>query len=113
MTDSKTPPEINAKNQKKGPIRSAVAHQSTTTPGPSQTLPADQLPPESSFIPILRENELEDVLSQGYPVCLGKGAYGEVHLKRKIVDGTLVAVKRLKGVHGLRHPSTSTKSNLT
>lgn len=97
MTDSKTPPEIKTKNQRKESLRPAVA-QSTSAPGPSPTLPAAPLPAESSFIPILLENELEDVLSQGFPICLGNGAYGEVYLKRKIVDGTLVAVKRLKGV---------------
>ena len=92
MAGSKTPSEIKAKNQKKESLRTAVA-QSGSAPGPSPILP-----PEPSVIPILLENELEDVLSQGYPVCLGSGAHGEVHLKRKIVDGTLVAVKRLKDV---------------
>ena len=92
MAGSKTPSEIKAKNQKKESLRTAIA-QSGSAPGPSPILP-----PEPSVIPILLENELEDVLSQGYPVCLGSGAHGEVHLKRKIVDGTLVAVKRLKDV---------------
>ena len=84
------------RNQSKEPKERVIKNSSSSvsnSPGPSPILP-----PEPSVIPILLENELEDVLSQGYPVCLGSGAHGEVHLKRKIVDGTLVAVKRLKDV---------------
>ena len=84
------------RNQSKEPKERVIKNSSSSvsnSPGPSPILP-----PEPSVIPILLENELEDVLSQGYPVCLGSGAHGEVHLKRKIVDSTLVAVKRLKDV---------------
>ena len=96
MHEPQTPPQIKAKNQKKEPSSSVSAHL-THTPSSSPLLSAP-LPAESSFIPILQESELEDVLSQGFPVCLGNGASGEVFLKRKTVDGSLVAVKRLKNV---------------
>ncbi|XP_022102028.1 uncharacterized protein LOC110985361 [Acanthaster planci] len=55
------------------------------------------LPAESSIIPVLLETELEDVVAQGKPTCLGSGVYGEVLLKRR-TSGELIALKRLKNV---------------
>ena len=55
------------------------------------------LPAESSFIPLVKDSEYEDVLTHGQPTCLGKGAFGKVLLKRKKRGGALVAFKSLLG----------------
>ena len=82
---------MNVKKQKEEtgsvqPTRPSVVH-----------FPA-HLPAESSFIPVQTESDLEDVLSQGQPVCLGAGRNGQILLKRRKTDGMLVAVKRLLNV---------------
>ncbi|XP_022086816.1 proline-rich protein 36-like [Acanthaster planci] len=56
------------------------------------------LPSESSFIPIQKYDDLEDVTNQGQAVCLGTGAFGDILLKRRKSDASLVAVKQLRNV---------------
>ncbi|XP_071800376.1 uncharacterized protein [Asterias amurensis] len=103
--ETQTLPEIDFKAQRKGPSHPVETHPEVTLAeeiDPFLAQEIDQffftavpLPAVCSFIPVLHEIELEDVMTQGKPTCLGKGVNGEVFLKKKISDGTLVAVKKI------------------